>query len=136
MYKVLCDGALMYDPRYEELALINPVVKLEENKAGSFSFKILPNHPLYDAIKRRKSVIQVLQDEEIIFAGLCIEEKKDFYNQKQVTCEGELTYLNDSIQRPKRYQDVTVRGLLESYIENHNAQVDDSKQFSVGMVTV
>lgn len=136
MYKVLCDGALMYDPRFEELALINPVVKLEENKAGSFSFKILPNHPLYDAIKRRKSVIQVLQDEEIIFAGLCVEEKTDFYNQKTVNCEGELSYLNDSIQRPKRYQDVTVRGLLEAYIENHNAQVDESKQFIVGMVTV
>lgn len=136
MYKVLCDGALMYDPRYEELALINPVVKLEENKAGSFSFKILPNHPLYDAIKRRKSVIQVLQDEDIIFAGLCVGEKKDFYNQKTVSCEGELAYLNDSIQRPKRYQDVTVRGLLEAYIENHNAQVDESKQFVVGMVTV
>lgn len=136
MYKVLCDGALMYDPRYEELALINPVVKLEENKAGSFSFKILPNHPLYDAIKRRKSVIQVLQDEEIIFAGLCVEEKKDFYNQKTVSCEGELSYLNDSIQRPHRYQDVTVRGLLEAYIENHNAQVEESKQFVVGMVTV
>lgn len=136
MYKVLCDGALMYDPRFEELALINPVVKLEENKAGSFSFKILPNHPLYDAIKRRKSVIQVLQDEEIIFAGLCVEEKTDFYNQKTVNCEGELSYLNDSIQRPKRYQDVTVRGLLEAYINNHNAQVDESKHFEVGMVTV
>ena len=37
MYKVLCDGALMCDSRIEELALINPVVTLEENKAGSFS---------------------------------------------------------------------------------------------------
>lgn len=136
MYKVLCDNVLMYDPRYKELALINPVVKLEENKAGSFSFKIIPSHPLYDAIKRRKSVIEVYQDEELIFCGVCIEEKADFYKQKQVTCEGELAYLNDSIQRPEKYQDVTVRGLLEAFIDNHNAQVEESKQFKVGMVTV
>lgn len=136
MYKVLIDNALMYDPRIDELALISPVVKLEENKAGSFSFKIAANHPFYNSIQRRKSVIQVLQDDEIIFSGMCIEVKTDFYRQKNVYCEGELAYLNDSIQRPARYQRYTVRGLLEAYINNHNMQVDEEKQFSIGMVTV
>ena len=104
MYKVLCDNALMYDPRIEELALINPVVELEENKAGSFSFKMPPDHPLYSSVKRRKSVIQVYQDDDLIFSGMCIEVDTDFYKQKDVYCEGELAYLNDSVQRPKRYR--------------------------------
>lgn len=136
MYKVLCDNALMYDPRIEELALINPVVELEENKAGSFSFKMPPDHPLYSSVKRRKSVIQVYQDDDLIFSGMCIEVDTDFYKQKDVYCEGELAYLNDSVQRPKRYQGVSVRGLLETYIANHNAQVEEEKRFTVGMVTV
>lgn len=138
MYKVLVDGTLLCDSRIEELALINPVVKLEENKAGSFSFKIPPAHPYYDAIQRRKSVIQVYQDdnEEPLFSGICTKETKDFYKQKTIECEGELTYLNDSIQRPARYEGKTVRGLLETYIANHNAQVEDAKKFSVGMVNV
>lgn len=136
MYKVLCDNALMYDPRIEELALINPVVELEENKAGSFSFKMPPDHPLYSSVKRRKSVIQVYQDDDLIFSGMCIEVDTDFYKQKDVYCEGELAYLNDSVQRPKRYQGVSVRGLLEAYIANHNAQVEEEKRFTVGMVTV
>jgi phage minor structural protein len=136
MYKVLCDNALMYDPRIEELALINPVVELEENKAGSFSFKMPPDHPLYSSVKRRKSVIQVYQDDDLIFSGMCIEVDTDFYKQKDVYCEGELAYLNDSVQRPKRYQSVSVRGLLETYIANHNAQVEEEKRFTVGMVTV
>lgn len=136
MYKVLCDNALMYDPRIEELALINPVVELEENKAGSFSFKMPPDHPLYSSVKRRKSVIQVYQDDDLIFSGMCIEVKEDFYKRKDIYCEGELSYLNDSIQRPNRYQDVSVRGLLEAYIANHNAQVEEEKRFTVGMVTV
>ena len=136
MYKVLCDNTLMYDPRIEELALINPVVELEENKAGSFSFKMPPGHPLYSSVKRRKSVMQVYQDDELIFSGMCIEVKEDFYKRKDIYCEGELSYLNDSVQRPNRYQDVSVRGLLEAYILNHNAQVEEEKRFTVGMVTV
>jgi len=140
MYKILLDNTLMFDSRIEELALINPVVKLEENKAGSFSFTITSNHPRYNDINRRKSLIQVYQDEisdtNLLFSGICIEVNVDFYKQKSVYCEGEMTYLNDSIQRPAKYQGVTVRGLLETYINNHNAQVESEKQFTVGMVTV
>lgn len=136
MYKVLCDGVTICDSRVEELALINPVVKLEENKAGSFTFMLPPAHPKYDVIKKRTSLIQVYQDAELIFSGICIEEKKTFYKQKAITCEGELTFFNDSVQRPRRYQGMTVRGLLEAYVANHNAQVEDSKRFTVGQVTV
>lgn len=138
MYKVLCDNALMYDSRIEELALLNPVVTLEENKAGSFSFTIPPKHPMYDAISKRQSLVQVFEDdeEEPLFSGICIEETKDFYKQKTVKCEGELTFFNDSVQRPARYQGKTVRGLLEAYVASHNAQVEEFKHFTVGQVTV
>ena len=138
MYKILCDGVLICDSRIEELALVNPVVQLEENKAGSFSFYILPEHPAYDSIQKRKSLIEVYQDNEAepIFCGVCVEETKDFYKQKKVYCEGELTFLNDSIQRPARYQNATVRGLLEAYIAKHNEQVEENKRFTVGQVTV
>lgn len=128
----------MCDSRIEELALINPVVNLEENKAGSFSFKIPPNHPYYDLIQRRKSIVQVFQgdEEEPIFSGMCIEITNDFYKQKQIYCEGEMAYFNDSIQRQAKYQDVTVQELLENLIAKHNEQVEEAKQFQVGIVTV
>lgn len=136
MYKVYCDGVILCDSRVEELALINPVVILQENKAGSFTFVLQPEHPMYDAIKKRKSLIQVYRDDEMLFSGVCVEESKNFYNQKTITCEGELSFFNDSVQRPRRYQGMTVRGLLEAYVSNHNAQVEDSKRFTVGQVTV
>ena len=138
MYKILVDNILMCDSRIEELALINPVVNLEENKAGSFSFKIPPNHPYYDLIQRRKSIVQVFQDDEKepIFSGMCIEITNDFYKQKQIYCEGEMAYFNDSIQRQAKYQDVTVQELLENLIAKHNEQVEEAKQFQVGIVTV
>lgn len=136
MYKILCDNLIMCDSRIEELALISPVVTLEENKAGSFTFTIPPTHPQYDVIQKRKTIVDVYQDEELIFSGVCVEESKDFYNQKKIYCEGELTFFNDSIQRPARYQGVNVRELLESYINIHNAQVEENKKFTVGIVTV
>lgn len=136
MYTVRLDDKKIYDARIDDLTLIEPAIELEENNAGSFSFTIQNNHPSYNDIKRRKSIIKVYDDDEIIFAGMVYEIEEDFYKNKKVYCEGELSYLNDTIQRPAEYHDMTVRGLLETYIENHNAQVESEKQFKLGMVTV
>lgn len=83
-----------------------------------------------------KSQISVYHGDEEIFCGRVIEVKEDFYKRQKIFCEGELAYLNDSVQRPKKYQRMTVRGYLESLLSVHNAQVEDSKKFQVGAVTV
>lgn len=135
-YRVLCDGLPLYDLRSDELVLTAPKVKLSDNSAGSLSFIITPDHPNFSQIKKLKSIIQVFQDTDEIFCGRVTEEKKDFYNQKNVYCEGELNYLVDSIQRPAEYHDQTVRGFLQTLLNIHNAQIEASKQFTVGAVTV
>ena len=136
MYRVLCDGLPIYDLRDENLVLIDPKLDLEVNKAGSFSFKMPPQHPQYELPQKMLSCIQVFQDDEEVFNGRITECKIDFYNRKHFTCEGQLAYLNDSIQRPAEYHDMTVRGYLESLIASHNKQVSKDKQFKVGIVTV
>ena len=138
MYNVKIDGAILCDSRIDELAIINPVVTLEANTAGTFEFTIAKDHPMHDAIRLRKSIISVYRDnkQEPVFQGICVEYSTDFYGQKKVSCEGELTYLNDSIQRPCVYHDITVHELLSQLIRKHNASVDESKRFEVGTVTV
>lgn len=138
MYKIYLDGKLFCSPQAEELAINNPVVTNSRNKAGTFKFTMPPTHPRYHDIVQRRSIFEVYRDgeEEPIFAGPCMKINEDFYCQRTVECEGELTYFNDSIQRPARYQGVTVRQLLETYVAIHNSQVDEYKQFTVGMVTV
>lgn len=126
MYRVLCDGVPIHDLRDEELILIDPKLELEINKAGSFSFKMPPQHPQYDLPKRMRSCIQVYQDDLELFNGRIIETTVDFYNRKQCECEGQLAFLNDSIQRPAEYHDITVRGYLETLINNHNEQVKEN----------
>lgn len=136
MYIVKIGNKKIYDPRIDELTLIEPIIELEENSAGSFSFTMPSEHPLYDAIERRKTVVQVFEDSDLLFSGMAYEVEDDFYHNKKVYCEGELSYFNDTIQRPAEYHDMTVSQLLEVYINNHNAQVEPEKQFKLGMVTV
>ena len=136
MYRVLCDGLPIHDLRDEELVLIDPSATLEVNTPGSFSFKIPPTHPQYGLPKKMRSCVEIWHDDKQIFAGRPTSDKIDFYNRKVVTCEGQLAYLNDSMQRPAVYHDVTVRGYLEILISIHNQQVDESRQFEVGIVTV
>lgn len=139
MYRVYCNNSPLYDLRNEDLVLISPIVKIGENTAGSFEFSILPKHPHYEEVNELTSVITAYDGDEEIFCGRVVEITKDLYNRKKVICEGELAYFNDSIQRPARYQGLTVRGYLETLVNIHNQQVKNQgidKTFKVGAVTV
>lgn len=139
MYRVYCNNSPLYDLRDEDLVLISPIVKIGENTAGSFEFSILPKHPHYEEVNELTSVITAYDGNEEIFCGRVVEITKDLYNRKKVICEGELAYFNDSIQRPARYQGLTVRGYLETLVNIHNQQVKNQgidKTFKVGAVTV
>lgn len=139
MYRVYCNNSPLYDLRDEDLVLISPIVKIGENTAGSFEFSILPKHPHYEEVNELTSVITAYDGDEEIFCGRVVEITKDLYNRKKVICEGELAYFNDSIQRPARYQGLTVRGYLETLVNIHNQQVKNKgidKTFKVGAVTV
>lgn len=139
MYRVYCNDSPLYDLRDEDLVLISPTVKIGENTAGSFKFSILPKHPHYEEVNELTSVITAYDGDEEIFCGRVVEITKDLYNRKKVICEGELAYFNDSIQRPAKYQGLTVRGYLETLVNIHNQQVKNQgidKTFKVGAVTV
>lgn len=129
---------LFSDPRVEDLAIINPVIHLEVNKTGTFTATIPHSHPLYDEIINRRTIVQVLRDDESqpIFQGVCVSSEINFYGQKKIECEGELTYLNDSILRPHKYQGETTISLLTAYINEHNLQVEGRKRFKVGNVEI
>lgn len=136
MYTIFVNDELFCKSSIEELAVINPVITQEANKAGTFSFTIPPNHPKYSLIRKRLDLIEVHRDGEIIFEGVCTEDGTDFFNQRRIECEGSLTFLNDSTLRPAHRQGLTVRQLLTAYISEHNAAVEAMKQFTVGIVTV
>ena len=141
--KIVCltDGVeyLLHDPRdlSGEVKCSDPVLTLEMGKAGSLTFTVAPTHPYKDKIKPLVSIIKVVEEgkDKPLFVGRSIGDSNDFYNSGSVTCEGELGYLNDSIQRPfsHEYDDGP---FLQDLIEVHNSQVEDSKKFTYGTSTL
>lgn len=135
MYEVYCNGFLLHSNTIENLKLINPKASLEDNKTGSFTFTIYPNHPYYDMIHKLTSIITVYQDDYVLFRGRVLNDELGFRNEKSITCEGELAFFLDSVYRPYDYSG-SISGFLSQLIDNHNAQVESYKQFTLGKVTV
>ena len=135
MYQVLCDGSSLYAPHVEGLNLTEARVSLEVNRAGSFTFRIYPDNPMYGQIHKLKSSIEVFQDSVSIFRGRVLTDTRRFDLGRDIYCEGDLALLNDSVMRPYEYMG-SVSGYLDLLINSHNAQVDSDKQFTIGSVTV
>lgn len=140
IYKVFCDGYLIHDSRNDDLNIFNGQVELELNKTGSFTFTIYPDNKNFGRLKKLKSIIQVFQDDYLLFRGRILNDEQGIYNEKKITCEGELAFLVDSIQRPYDFMSgdlhTTVSELFAFFVNNHNSQVDEEKRFKVGNVTV
>lgn len=135
MYQVYCDGQLLHDPRLQEYQLLSPSLSLELNKTGSFTFTQYPNHPMAGLVEKLKSVIEVKKDGVVLFRGRPLSSKEGFYRQQDYTCEGELAFLLDSRVRPFEMAG-GVTELFTYLINQHNEQVDETKRFQVGTVTV
>ncbi len=135
MYKVTCDGKLLHSDDLQGLKIIEGQLSLELGKTGAFDFVIYPQHPYYEYVKPVISIVEVFRNELSIFRGRVLNIKYGFYNEKQVSCEGELAFLLDSIIAPH-----AVSGSFSSYLDYivsiHNEQVEEKKQFVVGNVTV
>ena len=141
MWKVYCDNYLLYSSNLEDYKIYEPSLNLELNKTGSFTFTIYSNHPNYDKLKKLKSIITVYKDDYLYFRGRILNDTVGFYNERQVSCEGELAFLVDSIQRPFKFpvneeDTATPEAYFTFLIQRHNSQVDASKQFVIGTVTV
>lgn len=134
MYRIYCDGELLYDPRDEELAILSGKVRVGLNKTGEFVFSLPPPHPMVGKIGKMISKIEVFEGEESLFEGRVTDSETDMYGCVANTCEGTLAYMLDSIQRPKEYHDLTPESYLQDKITQHNSQVEEEKQFTLGIV--
>lgn len=140
MYQVFCDNYKLYDSRLDKYKLTEAQLDLELNKTGAFSFIIYPEHPNFARLQKLKSIITVYQNDYLIFRGRILDTESSFLNEMQVTCEGELAFLLDSIIRPYGTEASPWTGTPAEYLSKllteHNAQVDSWKRFKLGTVTV
>lgn len=126
----------LYDPRSPDLKLISPTCKTAVNKSGLLTFSVPLTHPHTDKIAKLDTVVTLWQDDAILFRGRALNDEWDLRSTRKIEVEGELAYLNDSVQPLTVYHDMTVAAYFAKLIELHNAQVDESRRFTVGQVTV
>jgi hypothetical protein len=124
--------------------LLGPKVALELNKTGNFDFSILPRHPNVDVINKLKSKIEVYEDSELLFSGRSLTDEIDFQRTGQVSCEGELAFLLDSVQRAHTYGSESSEvhkadnniDIFKALIAEHNSQMGAEKQFTIGTIDI
>ena len=141
MYKITAQNRsgityTLYDPRSPDLKLISPTCKTAVNKAGLLTFSVPLTHPHTDKIAKLDTVVTLWQDDTILFRGRALNDEWDLRSTRKIEIEGELAYLNDSVQPLTVYHDMTVAEYFAKLIELHNAQVDESRRFTVGQITV
>lgn len=136
IYEVFIDNKQLYYPGDEKLVIYNSKLEQALNDAGTFEFTITKNNPLYDEIYPRVSSVRITKNDTEIFFGQVRTSEEVLEGEKDVSCVGELSFLYDSIQPQKRYQDYTPQQFFNELVTNHNNQVENDKKFRPGKVTV
>lgn len=136
--KAFMDGKeyMIHNPRVKALIVGDPYYQKGDNVNGQAEFSVYPTHPYYQYVKKLTTDIVFYKDGVEKFAGRVLYDDEDSKGVKKVFVEGELAYFCDSIQRPTVYHNISVKNYLKTVIDNHNSQVEERKQFTLGRVSV
>lgn len=136
--KAFVDGKeyMIHNPRVKALIVGDPYYQKGDNVNGQAEFSVYPTHPYYQYVKKLTTDIVFYKDGVEKFAGRVLYDDEDSKGVKKVFVEGELAYFCDSIQRPTVYHNISVKNYLKTIIDNHNSQVEERKQFTLGRVSV
>lgn len=135
MYYIKYYGNYVYIPGVQDYITLNPMLAFEANKAGTLTFSILDNHPMYNNLEKLKLGVVVENDDKTCFRGRIIGTEQNFDNELEVTVEGKMAVLNDSPCRPYEFYG-SPEELFTWFIDNHNNQVGEEQQLKKGIVTV
>lgn len=110
----------------------------EVNSIPGFSFNIPAFNPAYNDLYDRITIISIHNDKtgEIDFEGPLIHSKEDVTSAgkvyKSCSCEGYLTYLNDSIQPYHHYENTSIQDFLTALLNYHNSVTPAEKHITLG----
>lgn len=112
------------------------------NTIDSFSFSILPSNVGFNLINDLQTLVTVYNTNKnryeyygrVLYSSSSMDEAGCI--SKKVICESYLGFLCDSQQKYIAEQNWTVSGLLQHIMDEHNSQVEEYKQFTIGVVNV
>lgn len=117
----------------EQLNLASAKLLKESGKAGSFTFTVPVTHFSYEEWTKITSYVDLYEDGTLIFSGRVYAIDADFQMNLEITCEGMMTVLNDTLFEPIAYRG-PLSDLLEQIMASHNDQVGTDKQILIGNI--
>lgn len=81
----------------KDYIVFSPELEKEVGTSGSLSFVLPPTNIGYDDISRDACELVCYKNGDEIWRGRILNDDSDFYNQRSIKCEGQLSYLNDAI---------------------------------------
>lgn len=135
MLELIADGRLAFNSRLPGFKLLDLQTTEGQNKSGTMTFTMPPQHPARDYFTSYRTVVELYEDGALRFRGRALYPDDDYYNNRTITCEGERGFLRDGIARPYLYQDPPAV-IFAKALELYNASVDPWKRFTLGTVTV
>ena len=155
MYRITYGQYILYDPRganeIDNLVVLDPVIPLTVTGSGVAEFTLLPTHPQLDKIRKLRGIVEVTENDEVIYRGRVVGNTKNFDLSHRISVEGITSCLNDSIIEPynfpgdfvddPEYQAAAESGNVVDYyfrwlLGQHNGQVSDEQKILPGNVTV
>ena len=137
-YSVYVDDELLYatgtlaDGDHVVLA---PNLTQEINTAGSFTCIVPKTNKEYNNIKLRLSTISIYHDEEIEWRGRPTKVSIGFNGSMEITCEGSLAFLNDTVYPPDTNK-MRLGKFVQKVLANHNEKCDYNRQINIGLFTM
>lgn len=143
MMRILYGSRVLYDPP-SGVELLDVELTRSLREAAVLTFKMPRTHPAYGAVELASvdPQVDVYDGPELIMRGRAAScEDVDDVGTVEFTVEGELAYLNDTAVRPYSVLDGGASSLAPNQpyeffawlVTNHNARVEPSKQFAVGV---
>lgn len=136
------DESYVYGVPFEldnEYVLVDPKVKGEMGKAGTFEFSLYYGHPLYNSWHPMKTMMRVEYYGYTIFYGRVLTIDIDHISSKKtVHCEGYLAFLIDSVikgEAEEKRERTNCLAYITKLINNHNSQMAGTfptKKFELG----
>lgn len=135
MIRIFADGYLVVDSRLEAHDLVGLKISPGLNVGGTAEIILPAGHPAYDSFVGHRTVVTIFRDGSLRFRGRALYHADSIFGERTVTCEGELCFLRDSINRPYNYESTPAK-IFRALIRAHNEQMEGYKQFTIGEVDI
>jgi hypothetical protein len=101
LYRIVANDTTDIYGSTRDKVLLDPVLDLEANAAGSLDFTMPVENSFYNDIRLMATLLYVYEQEELVWVGRVVSVELDWKKRKKIHCEGALAFLNDTVQRPK-----------------------------------